>query len=73
MLHEDVSIKTNCCFLLSYAVAQLVEAPGSIPDGVTGIFHLHNPSSRTMTLGLTQCVTEMSTRNNSWRVKAAGA
>jgi hypothetical protein len=38
---------------------------GSIPDGV-GIFHWHNPSSRTMALGLTQPLTEMSTRNVSW-------
>jgi hypothetical protein len=27
---------------------------GSFSDGVTGIFHLYNPSDRTMTLGLTQ-------------------
>jgi hypothetical protein len=46
---------------------------GSIPVGVIGIFHLHNPSSRTMALGLTHPLTEMSTRNNSWGVKAAGA
>ena len=39
---------------------------GSIPDGVTGIFHWHNPSGRTMALGLTQPLTEMSTRNISW-------
>jgi hypothetical protein len=38
---------------------------GSIPDGVPGIFHLHNPSGRTMTLGLTQSLTDMSTGNNS--------
>jgi hypothetical protein len=37
----------------------------SIPDGVTGIFHLHNPSDRTMALGLNQPLTEMSARNNS--------
>jgi hypothetical protein len=30
------------------------------------IFHLHNPSGRTMALGLTQSLTEMSTRNISW-------
>jgi len=35
----------------------------SIPDGVTGIFHWHNPSGRTIALGLTQPLTEMSTRN----------
>jgi hypothetical protein len=46
---------------------------GSIPDGVTGIFHWHNPSNCTMVLGSTQPLTEMSTRNISWGVKAAGA
>ena len=39
---------------------------GSIPDGVIGIFHWHNPSGRTMALGLTQPLTEMSTGNISW-------
>jgi hypothetical protein len=39
---------------------------GSIPDGVIGIFHRHNPSGRTMALGSTQPLTEMSTRNISW-------
>jgi hypothetical protein len=39
---------------------------GSIPDGVIGIFHWHNPSGRTMTLGSTQPLTEMSTRSISW-------
>jgi hypothetical protein len=36
---------------------------GSIPDGVIRIFHWHNPFDRTMALGLTQPLTEMSTRN----------
>jgi hypothetical protein len=44
-------------------VAQLVEAlrqkvAGSISDNVIGIFH--NPSGRTMTMRLTQPLTEMS-------------
>jgi hypothetical protein len=39
---------------------------GSIPDGVTGIFHVHNLSDRTMALGSTQPLTEMSTRSISW-------
>jgi hypothetical protein len=43
-----------------------------IPDGVIAIFHRHNPSGRTMALGSTQLVTEMRTRNISWRVNAAG-
>jgi hypothetical protein len=65
--------------MVGHAVAQFVECAkswkvtGSIPDGVTGIFHWHNPSSRTMALGSTQPLTEMSTRNNSWGVKVAGA
>jgi len=46
---------------------------GSIPDGVIGIFHRHNPSGRTMALGLTQPLKDMSTRNVSWGVKTAGA
>ena len=33
---------------------------GSIPDGVSGIFHWHNPSKITMALGSTQPRTEMS-------------
>jgi hypothetical protein len=36
-----------------------------IPDNVIGFFHWHNPSGRTMALGLTQPLTEMSTRNVS--------
>ena len=62
-----------------YAVTQLRHCAtsrkiaGSIPDGVIVIFHWHNPSGRTMTLGSTQPLTEMSTRNISWGVKAASA
>ena len=33
-----------------------------IPNGVTGIFHLHNPSGPIMALRSTQPLTEMSTR-----------
>ena len=39
---------------------------GSIPDGLIGIFHWHNPSDRTIALGSTQPLTEMSTRRISW-------
>ena len=42
---------------------------GSIPDGVIGIFHWHNPSGRTVALGSTQPLTEMSTGNISWGCK----
>ena len=46
---------------------------GSVPDGVIGIFHLHNLSGRTVVVGSTQTLTEMSTMNTSWEVKADGA
>ena len=52
---------------------QAGKVAGSIPDGVIEIFHGHNPSDRTMALGLTQPLIEMSTRNISWGVTAAGA
>jgi hypothetical protein len=45
---------------------------GPIRDGVTGIFHWHNPSGRTVALGSIQALTEMSTGNNSWGIKVAG-
>jgi hypothetical protein len=46
---------------------------GSIPNGVIGIFHSHNPFDCTLVLGSTQPLTEMSIRNISWGVKADGA
>ena len=49
------------------------QVAGSIPDGVIGICHWHNTSGRTVALGLAQPLTEMSTKNVSWGVKAAGA
>ena len=39
---------------------------GSIPDGVIGIFYWHNPSDRTMALGSTQPLTEISISSISW-------
>jgi hypothetical protein len=43
-----------------------LKVAGSIPDGVIGIFHWHNPSDRTMALGSTQPLTERSTTISSW-------
>ena len=58
--------------LLGSAVAQWLrccatnrKVAGSIPDGVIGIFHRHNPPDRVMALGSTQPLTEMSTRRIS--------
>jgi hypothetical protein len=36
---------------------------GSIPNAVVGLFNLPNPSSRIMAPGMTQPLTEISTRN----------
>ena len=41
-------------------MAQVVEVAGSIADGVIGIFHRRSLSGRTMALGSTQPLTEMS-------------
>ena len=43
------------------------KAAGSIPAGVSGFFiDIKDPSDRTMALGSTQPLTEMSTRSISW-------
>jgi len=44
-----------------------------MPYNVIRFFHWYNPSGRTMALGSTQPLMEMSTRNIFWRVQAAGA
>jgi len=43
-------------FLLSHRATSR-KAAGSIPHGVIGILHWHNPSGRTMALGSTQPLT----------------
>jgi hypothetical protein len=45
-----------------YIYLQL-QVAGSIPNEVIGFFNWSNPSSRTMSLGSTPRLTEMSTRN----------
>ena len=45
----------------------------SFPVSVIGIFRCPNLFCRTMSLESTQPLIEMSTRNISWGVKAAGA
>jgi hypothetical protein len=57
--------------LKHYATSQKVA--GSVPEGVTGIFHLYNPSGRTVVLGSSQPLTEMSTKNISCGLKAVRA
>jgi hypothetical protein len=69
-----LSDKTNLLYVIMYATCFTSRKVAvSIPNGVNEIFHLHNPSGHTMALVLTQPLTEMSTRNISWEVRAAGA
>jgi hypothetical protein len=53
--------------------ARSPKVAGSIPDGVIGFFHWHNPSGCSLVLMSTQPLTKMNTRNICWGVKAAGA
>ena len=66
-------LSLHSIFPQSFAVVQWLrccatnrKVVSSFPDGVIGIFHSHNPSDRTMALGSTQSLTEMSTRRISW-------
>ena len=73
-LHKTQQILVPLSFLrLGYGVAQLVEALRYRPEGRgfdsrwgLWIFHGLNPSERTVALGSTQPLKEVSTRNISW-------
>jgi hypothetical protein len=60
-----------------YRSGQTLTVPGGFKTistgGVVAIFHRHNLSSCTMALWSTQPLREMSTRDISWGIKAAGA
>ena len=62
---------TRCRSWLRYCTTSRRVAD-SIPDGIIRIFSWRNHSGCTMALGSTQSLTDMSTRNISWAVKAAG-
>jgi hypothetical protein len=72
--HAFTSLRNivNYIAILRYAVGQLVEALRYKPEGRefdsrwSHKFFSDNPSGRTMVLGSTQPLTEMSTRNPSW-------
>ena len=61
-LHNN-SLAFQCVQPSEWRCAASMWVTGSIPESIIGIFHWHNPSGRTMTLGLTQPLTEMSTSN----------
>ena len=54
-------------------MAQLVEALRYKPEGRGFYSRWCNPFGRAVALGLTQPLTEKSTKNISWEVKVAGA
>jgi hypothetical protein len=58
--HHSVQVRGTGTRMIHCSTKQKVA--GSIPDDVTGIFHLHNPFGRTMALGSNQPLTEISTR-----------
>ena len=68
-----------CCFrgrrwshwLKQYATHPKVAGP--IPDVISAIFHWHNPSGRTVALGLIMPGKEMSSKSIFWGVKAVCA
>jgi hypothetical protein len=65
--------KRHAAVHLVEALRYKQEGRGSIPNGVIGIFYLHNPSGCGLTLGSNKPVPEMITRNISWGLKAPSA
>ena len=63
-IHTLYHMGRTVAWWLHYATGRQVA--GSIPDDLNGIFQWYDPSGRTMALGSTQPLTEMSTRCISW-------
>jgi hypothetical protein len=63
--------ESSLCWLRHYATSR--KAAGSIPNDVIEFFNLPNPSSRTVVLGSTQPLIEISTRNLPGGYRAGGA
>jgi hypothetical protein len=61
--HHTALVHSWIFFTLIYLLSQRLKVVGSIPVETIRIFNWPNPSSRTMSLGSTQPLTEMSTRN----------
>jgi len=54
-------------------VSSAIKVAGSIPDGVIGVFHRHNPSDRTMALGVDSASNRNEYQEHFLVVKTAGA
>jgi len=68
---QNIQIRQCMCERAVHAVAQLAEAQWCKPES-RGMNSRWCHSARTTALGMTQPLTEMSARNISWSVKAAG-
>jgi len=64
---ETQELRKDLC-VITFAVAQLVEAPRYKPEGRGSMTCV-----RTMALASAQSLTELSTRGISWRLKATGS
>jgi len=72
-IHKEITLSDIYQGQLVEALRYKPEGPGFDSRWGHWNFSWLNPSGRTMALGSTQPLTEMNTRNISWRVKAAGA
>jgi hypothetical protein len=68
---SPIDFTRNCTVL--YTLTWCVAGSSRVRFPMVSLEFLHNPLGRTMALGSTQPLTEMSTRSNSWGVKAVGA
>jgi hypothetical protein len=88
VLTEQLVLKTQCSRIWRHVVLQIGgtqwhtwlrhcptirKVAGSIPHGAAQISRWLNPSCRTVVLESIQPLTEMSIKNISWGIKAAGA
>jgi hypothetical protein len=67
------NILDNCDNHVSYRIYMWYKPEGRGIGSPWGYLNFSTTLIVTMALGLTQSLTEMSTRNISWKVKAAGA
>jgi hypothetical protein len=58
--------QTSFSFFCARHYVTSLEVAGTISHEIIGFFNLSNPYKRTMALGSTQSLTEMSTRNLPW-------
>jgi len=70
---QQIKIRVNSVWGMQWHSGFRQKVTGSVPDWVIKICRVLNPSGRTTAMESTQSLTEKSTRNISWGLKAAGA